>query len=152
VLEGSEGDQQSPDFLEEAIRMEVKDYYQTLGVSTDASPEDVKKAFRRLALRYHPDRNLGNTKEVNEAYKVLGNEQKGRQYDYLTNHRRSQTEQVRMNAFFRDNLDDFTYYNLEEILRILAALSFDNSELLTERRKGCRKFHRGHKCWCGYWR
>jgi len=137
--------------------MEAKDYYQTLGVNTDASPGDIKKAFRRLALRYHPDRNPVNTKEaegrfkeINEAYEVLGNEQKRRQYDYLTSYRRSQT--ARMNAVFRDSLDNFSYHSLEELLMILAALSFDGSELLTEQHKGCRKFHRGHQCWRGYWR
>ena len=76
----------------------MKDYYQNLGVSTDASPDDIKKGFRQLALRYHPDRNPGNTKEaegkfkeINEAYEVLGNEQKRHHYDYLTGHRRGQT-------------------------------------------------------------
>lgn len=137
----------------------MKDYYQILGVSTDASPEDTKKAFRRLALRYHPDRNPENAKEaearfkeINEAYEVLGNEQKRREYDYLTGHRRGQIEKVRVNTVFRDSLDDFTYYSLEELLRILAALNFDGSELFMEQRKGCRKFRRGHQCWRGYWR
>jgi DnaJ-class molecular chaperone len=137
----------------------VKGYYQNLGVSTDASPDDIKKGFRQLALRYHPDRNPGNTKEaegkskeINEAYEVLGNEQKRHHYDYLTGHRRGQTERVRVNTVVRDSLDDLTYHSLEELLRILAALNFDGSELFMEQRKGCRKFRRGHQCWRGYWR
>ena len=141
------------------MSMEVKDYYQTLGVSKDASSEDIKKAFRRLALRYHPDRNLGNTKkaegrfkEINEAYEVLGNEQKRRQYDYLTSYRQRQTKRVRVNTVFREGLDDFTHHSLAELLRILVALGFDSSELLTKQSKGCRKFHRGRQCWRGYWR
>ncbi len=67
----------------------MKDYYQTLGVSQDASQEDVKRAFRKLAFKYHPDTNPGNEeqaaerfKEINEAYGVLGDESKRRQYDF----------------------------------------------------------------------
>ena len=74
------------------MSMSLKDYYHILGVDQDASAQDIKKAFRRLALLYHPDRNPGNVKEaegkfkeMNEAYEVLGNEQKKWQYDRLLN-------------------------------------------------------------------
>ena len=62
----------------------AKDYYQTLGVNKDASQEEIKKAFRKLAHEHHPDKKSGNAdkfKEINEAYQTLGNEQKRRQYD-----------------------------------------------------------------------
>lgn len=64
-----------------------KDYYATLGVSKTASAEEIKKAFRKLALKYHPDRNQGNKKaearfkEISEAYEVLSDSDKRRKYD-----------------------------------------------------------------------
>ena len=62
-----------------------KDYYNILGVDRNASPEEIKKAYRKLALKYHPDKGKNGDeakfKDVNEAYQVLGNEQKRRQYD-----------------------------------------------------------------------
>lgn len=62
------------------------DYYQVLGVSYSASEEDIKHAFRRLAIKYHPDKNPDPQaesffKEVNEAYDVLGDPEKRRFYD-----------------------------------------------------------------------
>ncbi len=63
------------------------DYYETLGVSRDASVEDIKKAYRRLAMQYHPDRNPDNPqaeekfKQINEAYEVLSTPEKRSQYD-----------------------------------------------------------------------
>lgn len=67
--------------------MAKKDYYEVLGLQKGAGEDDIKKAFRKLALQYHPDRNKGNKeaeekfKEINEAYQVLSDPQKKAQYD-----------------------------------------------------------------------
>lgn len=61
-----------------------KDYYETLGVSKEASKEDIKRAYRKLAHKHHPDKNGGDEKkfkEINEAFQVLGDDSKRRQYD-----------------------------------------------------------------------
>ena len=64
-----------------------KDYYETLGVTKNASDEDIKKAYRKLAREHHPDvaQNKEEAekrfKEINEAYQVLSNKQKRAQYD-----------------------------------------------------------------------
>lgn len=62
----------------------AKNYYDILGINKSASKEEIKKAFRRLAHQYHPDKSGGNAdkfKEVNEAYTVLSDDQKRAQYD-----------------------------------------------------------------------
>lgn len=65
----------------------VKDYYEILGIDKKASPDDIKKAFRKLARKYHPDLNPGDKnaeekfKDINEAYEVLKDEKKRTEYD-----------------------------------------------------------------------
>ncbi len=67
--------------------MPNKDYYKILGLNKSASPEDIKKAYRKLAMKYHPDRNKSNKaaeekfKEISEAYAVLSDSEKKKQYD-----------------------------------------------------------------------
>jgi curved DNA-binding protein len=67
--------------------MASKDYYEMLGVSKNASDEEIKRAYRKLAMKYHPDRNQNKKeaeerfKELNEAYAVLSDKEKRKQYD-----------------------------------------------------------------------
>jgi curved DNA-binding protein len=69
--------------------MDYKDYYAVLGVGKKATQEEIKKAYRKLAVKYHPDKNQGNKiaedkfKEISEAHEVLGDPEKRKQYDQL---------------------------------------------------------------------
>ena len=90
------------------------DYYETLGVEKGTSPSDIKKAYRKLALKYHPDKNKGDKtaeakfKEISEAYAVLSDPEKKKQYDLYGStdfHRRYSQEDI------------FRGFDLNDILR-----------------------------------
>ena len=69
--------------------MEYKDYYKLLGINRNASDEEIKQAYRKLAMKYHPDRNPGDKaaedkfKDINEANEVLSDPKKRARYDQL---------------------------------------------------------------------
>jgi len=108
--------------------MELKDYYQILGVSRDASAEDIKKSFRQLAMLCHPDRNPENAeeaeekfKEINEAYEVLGDEKRRWQYDSLTRLSSYPRRTMAMEDIFNENIGSDS---ILEMLRRLAGFGF----------------------------
>ena len=77
--------------------MDYKDYYKVLGVAKKATEAEIKKAYRKLAQQYHPDKNPDNKtaldkfKEINEAYEVLGDKDKRQKYDQLGSNYQGQT-------------------------------------------------------------
>ena len=75
--------------------MQLKDYYKTLEVEPVATQQEIKKSFRRLALKFHPDKNAGNPiaeaqfKEIQEAYEILSDPEQRKEYNYKRWHLRS---------------------------------------------------------------
>jgi curved DNA-binding protein len=89
--------------------MEFKNYYKILGVDKDATTDEIKKAYRRLAKQYHPDKNQGDKaaeekfKEVNEANEILSNPEKRKKYDQLgSNWNRSGNVNTDFDDWFRN--------------------------------------------------
>ena len=96
----------------------TKEYYQVLGVNKNAPPDEIKKKYRKLALKYHPDRNKGNSeaeerfKEINEAYAVLSDPEKKKQYDMFGSakfHQRFNQEDIFRGFDIGDILKDFGF-------------------------------------------
>jgi molecular chaperone DnaJ len=105
-----------------------RDYYEALGVSRDATKDQIKDSYRKLALQYHPDRNKApeaeeRFKEISEAYAVLSDDQKRRQYDTLGSADFSQQysqEDIFRNADFESVFRDFGFgMNFGDILASL---------------------------------
>lgn len=96
----------------------AKDYYAVLGVAKDATSEVIKKAYRKLALKYHPDKNPGDKKaedkfkEITEAYAVLSDPEKRRQYDQFGEagfHQRFSQEDIYRNFDVGDIFREFGF-------------------------------------------
>ncbi len=93
----------------------AEDYYKALGVDKNASDEEIKKAYRKLALKYHPDKNPGdkkaeeNFKKISEAYAVLSNHEKRQQYDSFG------SQEAFSRSFSQEDI--FRGFDLNEILR-----------------------------------
>lgn len=94
----------------------AKDYYATLGIEKSASAADIKKAYRKLAVKYHPDKNAGDKaaeerfKEISEAYAVLSDTEKKQQYDQFGDagfHQRYSQEDIFRGADFGDIFREF---------------------------------------------
>ena len=93
--------------------MQYKDYYQILGVDKKATTEEIKRAYRKLAMKYHPDRNPGNKaaeekfKEINEAQEVLSDPKKRERYDQLGSSYQDWQQRGGTDGSFR--WEDWTY-------------------------------------------
>ena len=99
-----------------------RDYYEVIGVDRNASQDDIKRAFRKLAFKYHPDRNKASDaeerfKEISEAYAILSDPEKRRQYDafgFEGIRGRYTTEDIFNRTVFRDIFSEFGF-NFEDL-------------------------------------
>jgi len=113
--------------------MAQKDYYEVLGVAKDASADDIKKSFRKLAVKYHPDRNQGDSsaeekfKEINEAYAVLSDSEKRKKYDTFGStdfHQQYSQEDIFRNFDFSGTFKDMGMGGGEDIFSRLFGGTF----------------------------
>jgi molecular chaperone DnaJ len=98
--------------------MAKRDYYEILGIARDTAPDEIKKAYRKLALKYHPDRNQGNPeaeekfKEASEAYSVLADAEKRQTYDRFGHDGLKMSGRGTSDSFFSESI----FSDFEDIL------------------------------------
>ena len=124
--------------------MDYKDYYQVLSLKKGASPEEIKRAYRKLAVKYHPDKNQGNKeaeerfKEINEAYAVLSDPQKKEQFDQFGAtgfHQRYSQEDIFRGFDVGDLFKDMGY-GTDDIFRIFGSAGEQRSRMRTRKQRG----------------
>jgi molecular chaperone DnaJ len=99
----------------------MTDYYKILGVNKDASKEEIKRAYKRLAKKYHPDLNKGNKeaepkfKEINEAASILGNDEKRRQYDQFGDAAFKQGQGYSQQGFSSQDFSGFDPFDFDSV-------------------------------------
>jgi DnaJ-class molecular chaperone len=133
--------------------MPLKDYYQILGVNISADGKDIKKAFRQLAMRYHPDQNTGNQKEseekfkeINEAYEVLSEEHKRRHYDHLIGWSDHRQKKATFEEIFRGTYKDSRDLNFfKETMQTFSVLHPNFKGVTRRKVEGCKR-RRGWRC------
>jgi curved DNA-binding protein len=125
--------------------MDYKDYYQVLGLKKGASPEEIKRAYRKLAVKYHPDKNQGNKeaeekfKEINEAYAVLSDPKKKDQYDQFGStgfHQRYSQEDIFRGFDVGDLFKDMGYGTEDIFSRIFGVGGQQRSGFRTRKQRG----------------
>ena len=134
--------------------MSSKDYYQLLGVKSNASTEEIKKSYRRLALKYHPDKNPGDLlaeavfKEIAEAYDVLSDAKKREDYHYKRfytyNYKHAAAQTATPQSILNDAIklqkliekaDPFRINRDALLFQLQQILSTDNLSLLLEKKQ-----------------
>lgn len=133
--------------------MQYKNYYNILGVDKNASTDEIKKIYRKLAKQYHPDANPGDKKaedkfkDINEAYEVLGDEEKRKKYDTLGNNmnfgnfdpsqfRGYKTQQRSDASPFSDFFNVFFGKNAINLDEIFSGLGFGGTQRTYTEREG----------------
>lgn len=125
--------------------MASKDYYQLLGLTKTASADEIKKAYRKMAVKYHPDKNPGDKeaeetfKQISEAYAVLSDPQKKTQYDQFGSsgfHQRYSQEDIFRNFDFGDIFKDMGYGSDDIFSRIFAGGAQGGTRFRTRKQRG----------------